>query len=135
MKKQPTRRARDAKPAHYKPLNGGKWITKERRLALYMRDDFTCLYCGTRLKDGPPANLTLDHLVPRTAKQTNNKSDNLITACRSCNSSRQDRPWADYATGGARERISFQRHLHVNLELAKAIIAGTAGHEAVEALR
>jgi len=103
------------------------WITKERRLAIYIRDNFTCAYCGTSLKNSEPANVTLDHLVPRNPLVAHgsggNESTNLVTACRSCNSSRQDKPWMDYATGGAVDRIETLRYQFVNVELAKSIIS------------
>lgn len=117
------------------------WITKERRLALYIRDEFTCCYCGQNLKNSPASDVTLDHLVPRNPKVAHgnggNESTNLITACRSCNSSRQDRPWASYATGGARDRIEQLRYASLNIELAKKIINGTIAEEVadVESLR
>jgi 5-methylcytosine-specific restriction endonuclease McrA len=113
--------------------NGGKWIRPEKRLAIYIRDDFQCCYCGASLKNAEPCNVTLDHLVCRVYGGSNDAT-NLITACKSCNSSRQDKPWVDYATGGARDRIETRRHQPLNLALAKAIINGTAG-DAVEELR
>lgn len=114
--------------------NGSKWIRKEKRLALYIRDGFACAYCGRDLRSAEPDEVTLDHLLPRQAGGSNEAS-NIITACRPCNSSRQDRPWIDYATGGARDRIEQLRHAPLNLRLAKAILDGTAGDPRVEALR
>ncbi|MFZ2447834.1 MAG: HNH endonuclease [Syntrophobacteraceae bacterium] len=43
-----------------------------------------CFYCGSRL------NLAVDHLIPRI-KGGSDESDNLIWACRKCNSSKQGR--------------------------------------------
>ncbi len=101
----------------------GQWIRREKRLALYLRDEFTCLYCGRNLKTAAPADITLDHLLPRHFGGTNDPT-NLVTACRSCNCSRQDRPWVDFAPGGARERIEQRRQEPLNLTLAKALISG-----------
>jgi 5-methylcytosine-specific restriction endonuclease McrA len=42
---------------------GSKWITKKRRLAIYLRDRFACQYCGQDLHDATPRQVTLDHLV------------------------------------------------------------------------
>ena len=117
------------------------WITKERRLAIYIRDEFTCCYCGKNLKNADPADVTLDHLVPRNPLVAHgnggNESTNLICACRSCNSSRQDRPWMDFAPGGAVERIETRRYQPVNVELAKSLISGKIAQLTadVEALR
>lgn len=67
---------------------GSKWIRRERRLAIYIRDGFACAYCGATLEDG--ATLTLDHIIPHS-NGGSTQSDNLITACRKCNSARGDR--------------------------------------------
>lgn len=112
----------------------GQWIRSDARLAIYIRDGFACAYCGRDLRNAAPADVTLDHLLPRSAGGTNDAT-NLVTACRSCNSSRQDKPWIDYATGGARDRIEQLRHRPLNIELAKALIAGTAGDPEIEAAR
>lgn len=114
--------------------NGSKWIRPEKRLAIYIRDGFQCAYCGRDLKDAEPAEVNLDHLLPRCAGG-GNEATNLITSCRSCNCSRQDKPWMDYATGGAVDRIEQLRHRELNVKLAKAIIAGEAGDPEIEALR
>jgi hypothetical protein len=117
-----------------KAWNGGKWIRPEKRLAIYIRDGFQCAYCGRDLREAAPADVTLDHLNCRTHGGSN-EATNLITACKSCNSSRGAREdWAEYATGGGVERIQWLRHQPLNIPLAKAIIAGVANDE-VEAVR
>lgn len=108
--------------------NGSKWIRKDRRLAIYLRDGFTCQYCGVDLHHASPFDVTLDHLDPRS-NGGGHETRNLVTACRSCNSSRQDKPWREYATGGAIDRIVVQRELSIKETriLAKALIAGRTG--------
>ena len=74
---------------------GSKWITKTKRWAIYFRDNCSCVYCGRSLKDG--AILTLDHIVPCEALPVpDNKHTNLVTACLSCNSSKNDKSLNDY---------------------------------------
>jgi 5-methylcytosine-specific restriction endonuclease McrA len=115
------------------------WITPTRRLALYIRDEFTCCYCGRNMKNDEPNFVTLDHLVPRNPLVAHgggdNSNENLVTACKSCNSSRQDKPWMDYATGGAIDRINTRRYQAVNTKLAKSLLDGTAGDPETENLR
>jgi len=112
----------------------GQWITKHKRLAIYIRDGFGCVYCGRSLRDATPSDVTLDHLLARSAGGDND-ARNLVTACKSCNSSRQDRPWADFAPGGARDRILTLIARPLNIPLAKAIIDGSAGDAQTEAAR
>ena len=67
--------------------NGSKWIRPDKRLAIYMRDGFTCAYCGSSgVRDRVP--LTLDHLQPRELGGTN-EATNLVCACRDCNTNRR----------------------------------------------
>lgn len=66
---------------------GSKWIRPVKRLAIYLRDDCRCAYCGRDASMG--AVLTLDHITACELGGTN-EATNLITACRSCNSSKQD---------------------------------------------
>lgn len=115
-------------------MNGGSWIRSEKRLAIYIRDGFTCAYCGRDLRNASPRDVTLDHLLPRSAGGTN-EATNLITACLHCNSQRGNKAYADYAPGGALDRIEQNRHMPLNIELAKALIADKAGDPAAEAAR
>lgn len=94
-----------------------KWITPMLRLAIYHRDGFRCVYCRKpRLKNYSGENLSLDHVVPRSAGGTDDPT-NLVTCCRSCNSSRQRRPH------GANVMRRLQRHLDkpLNLEVGKVL--------------
>ena len=115
--------------------NGGsKWIRPERRLAIYLRDRFTCLYCLRDLHDADPRDVTLDHIKCGHFAGNHHES-NLVTACRSCNSSRQDTPLARFAGPETVKHIrrNLKRSLAPYKKLAKAIIAGRTGDAAVEA--
>lgn len=72
-------------------LKSGSWIRQEKRLAIYLRDRFLCVYCLRDLHDADPFDITLDHIKTRS-NGGHNDANNLITACRSCNSARQDQP-------------------------------------------
>ena len=56
---------------------GGHWIRTDSRWAIYLRDDWTCAWCGQKPE---PEDRTLDHLYGRF-----NSPHNLVLACRSCN--------------------------------------------------
>lgn len=113
---------------------GKKWIRNERRLAIYLRDEFTCAYCGANLHHAKPGGIALDHLICRS-QGGSNKNSNLVTVCSLCNSKRGDTPWQKYATGGARARIRKLIKRAVPLALAKAILKGEAADPRSEAER
>lgn len=103
----------------------GQWIRREKRLALYLRDEFTCQYCGRNLHDAAPADITLDHLQARAAGGNNGES-NLVTACRACNCARQDKPlyrWIADAAHRAKIRAQARRSISRHLVLARDLIA------------
>ena len=49
------------------------------RREVFLRDNFTCQYCGTRSRE-----LTLDHVVPRQ-RGGKHTWENLVSACSACN--------------------------------------------------
>lgn len=55
---------------------------KFNRMNLFIRDDFSCQYCGSKL---PPRDLTFDHVVPR-ASGGRTSWENIVAACVGCNS-------------------------------------------------
>ena len=112
-----------------RPGRSSKWIQPVVRLAIYIRDKFTCQYCGRDLRNALPHEMGLDHLqcqhhnktgVLRNGKSLHDPS-NLITVCRACNSTRKLTPWRKFATGGAIERIEKAIRRKLNIEQAKAL--------------
>jgi 5-methylcytosine-specific restriction endonuclease McrA len=106
-----------------RPGRSSKWCPKAKRLAIYIRDGFSCAYCGTDLRDAAPYQISLDHLIPREAGGTH-EATNLVTACFRCNSARQSKPWHRFATAGAVRRIKQLRRRVPNLDLARSILRG-----------
>ena len=49
------------------------------RANLFLRDEFTCQYCGCKGKD-----LTFDHVVPKS-RGGKTRWDNVVAACQTCN--------------------------------------------------
>lgn len=110
---------------------GSKWIRPEKRVAIYLRDGLCCAYCGATQESG--ALLTLDHVLACELGGTN-EATNLVTACLSCNSSKQDcttREWfvilrdrgIDTDLVGPRIRRQVRRDLAPFMNQARAIIA------------
>ena len=104
-------------------VNGSKWIRPEKRLAIYLRDGFCCAYCNKDLHRESSFQITLDHLQPRS-HGGNNEHTNLVTACRRCNSKRQDTDIFLFADGEALVRISTTVRRKLPMELAKSFVVG-----------
>lgn len=118
---------------------GMNWITRKRRLAIYIADQFRCFWCNRDLRERQPGEITLDHLITRAAGGSN-KSENLVTACRPCNSGRGDatladwhrqlytrrnagrRPHRDIVEKAVERTLDYARERVLNLELAEALI-------------
>jgi len=52
---------------------------KLSRREVFLRDDYTCQYCGIHTRD-----LTLDHVMPKS-RGGKHTWENLVSACRTCN--------------------------------------------------
>ncbi|WP_456455398.1 HNH endonuclease [Thermovibrio sp.] len=57
------------------------------RRAIFIRDNFTCAYCGKALKD---SEATVDHVVPKS-RGGKWEWENLITCCKDCNQRKGNR--------------------------------------------
>lgn len=76
-------------------LHGPDWSpamvvrARNRNLRVLERDKWECVYCGQPLGWGHPSveNPQIDHVVPR-ARGGGNGIDNLVAACRACNSAK-----------------------------------------------
>ena len=114
------KRAADSRRA-YK----GVCIRSDLRLAIYLRDRFTCVYCLADLHGAHPTDITLDH-VACESDGGGNGPENLVTACRHCNCARQDKPLNRFAGPETRAHIrrNTARKISRYRRLAKAIIAG-----------
>jgi 5-methylcytosine-specific restriction endonuclease McrA len=101
-------------------------LRKDLRLAIYLRDSFRCVYCCEDLHGANPQDITLDH-VHAASDGGSNEPSNLVTACRRCNCSRQDKPLARFAGPETRKDIRrlTARAIGRYRRLAKSIIAGT----------
>jgi 5-methylcytosine-specific restriction endonuclease McrA len=97
------------------------WITRVMRLAIYMRDRFTCVYCCRDLHAAEPFTITLDHIKPRNAGGKHTPK-NLVTACRSCNSSKKHH--RDWINKRQQKRVDRQIAKPLPMLAAERIIFG-----------
>jgi len=105
----------------------GVQIRPDLRLAIYLRDRLTCVYCLRDLHGAHPHDLTLDHLVPDSEGGSNDPA-NLVTACRTCNCSRRDTPLRRWTSAAVRAHVrrNTRRAIAPYRRLAKSILAGEA---------
>ena len=116
-------RIKDKKTGKIK--NNGCRVRKDLRLAIYLRDEFTCVYCGENLHHADPNDVTLDHLTCQVDGGTN-EPKNLVTACRHCNCTRRDQRWTTFASTESKKiiRRNVRRSIKNHRKLAKEIIEG-----------
>lgn len=114
--------------------NGGKWLYPVTRLAIYLRDLFTCVYCLANLATVPANMRSVDHIVA-VADGGTNDATNLATCCKRCNDRKQAKSARQFvfelyhndvdALVAAHERLNRIATTPVNRALARAIINGT----------
>ena len=80
----------------------GAWIRTSTRIAIYARDGYRCGCCGELVAT---EDLTLDHVIPRSAGGSN-AAGNLYCCCRSCNCSRQALSLRAYAGALVARRVA-----------------------------
>lgn len=119
---------------------GSKWIRPEKRLAIYLRDGFRCAYCGCELHEASRGEVTLDHVKP-FSKGGSNEAANFVTACRSCNSARQDKALRTFVREAGLDlaevvnRVDRQRRrsLDRHISAAKALLDARDNADAMRA--
>jgi 5-methylcytosine-specific restriction endonuclease McrA len=89
------------RPNRAEKSQGMNWISQHKRLAIYLRDGLACCYCGAKVTEG--TKLTLDHVVPYSEGGVLVDQKNLVTACHTCNSRRQNKPVSEYVQIIAKE--------------------------------
>lgn len=90
---------------------GMDWIRLPKRLAIYHRDGFDCIWCRTVFPiDELGYGLQLDHVYFGAG----NKASDLVTSCPNCNSAKQQMPlvkWLEKVsleTGEAVQDIAYR---------------------------
>ncbi len=83
------------------------------RKNIMLRDHNTCQYCGRVFT---PADLTLDHIVPRSLGG-DSTWDNLVASCRSCNNRKGDRSPEEVGMRLLKRPQGY--NLHVNRQIIR----------------
>jgi hypothetical protein len=102
------------------------WLRQEKRLAIYIRDNFICQHCQLDLKvhvkEGSGLRIELDHLVPHS-HGGGNEATNLVTSCNKCNLDRSDKSLYVFHSPEYAASLVAQAQLPLNIPLAKQILA------------
>lgn len=82
-----------------------RFMWEQLRAQVSLRDDDICAYCGVECTGipGDDKQFTVDHVVPRIAGGKN-ELDNLVTACRLCNSYKGTMPIEKFKARSAKRR-------------------------------
>ena len=75
-----------------------------------------CAYCGQKYA---PRSLTLDHVTPRRGQSAYDRRDNLVLACKRCNTAKADKPFLMYLLA---ERSRAVRLLRYGTHLSEGIL-------------
>ncbi len=95
--KRRSRRPRRGNPDGHIPQHSSVSTSREayaetRRWLLALHGP-TCAYCGV---ESNPRNITLDHVTPRKGQTAYDRRDNLVLACKRCNTAKADKPFLMY---------------------------------------
>ena len=76
----------------------------------------TCAYCGV---ESNPRNITLDHVAPRRGQTAYDRRDNLVLACKRCNTAKADKPFLMYLLA---QRVRATNLARFGQHLSEAIL-------------
>lgn len=117
---------------------GSNWIRRPKRIAIYLRDGWRCVWCGHKGGTHKSPGLSLDHLIPRGARGGTNHHRNLVTSCLDCNRTKGHmtlRQWANHLGSDGDVQImrvvERARKAPLDMVRAKKIVAkrkGTFSH-------
>jgi len=105
------------------------YVTKQKRLAIYKRDQFSCLFCGVGIKRDVSI-LSLDHLQARSKNGNHSSAKNLVCSCRECNNAKANKTLSQFAREiglhpkQLKRRIKKQTNTPINIKAARKAING-----------
>jgi len=107
------RRHQERRRRQLSAINQKTKLTKEVRDSVFEAGDWRCHYCDVRVKKTKKlcrTTATIDHIVA-VANGGDNRMDNLITACLSCNSRKNAKPYAEYMASIGRLPLATEQGL------------------------
>lgn len=100
------------------------------RLAIFKRDDFTCVYCGyVGISFGQEvgADLHVDHVVP-VSRGGSSDPENLVCSCAKCNTSKKDKTPSEWARNPAGNAPRRKCTPHMDAETPHMDVKNPAGN-------
>lgn len=107
-------------PAVIRLINFHKLPNRTQKLSkknIIIRDKYTCAYCKGIFSE---KTLTLDHIIPKS-RGGSSKWDNLVAACKRCNSKKADRTPEEAGFPSIKKptRMSIHTHNAILINLAE----------------
>jgi 5-methylcytosine-specific restriction endonuclease McrA len=122
--------------SHHTSVPTGPKAYAETRRWLLARHGPVCAYCGVTWA---PRSLTLDHVTPRRGQSAFDRRDNLVLACKRCNTAKADKPFLVYLLAQkarATNLLRYGEHLSEGiLDLLRHLAGGPAGAVARDVAR
>ena len=114
--------------SHHTSVPTGPKAYAETRRWLVARHGPVCAYCGVTW---PERTLTLDHVTPRRGQSAFDRRDNLVLACKRCNTAKADKPFLVYLLAQKSRAVNLLRYgEHLSdgiLDLLRQLAGGSAG--------
>ena len=114
--------------SHHTSVPTGPKAYAETRRWLVARHGPICAYCGVTW---PERTLTLDHVTPRRGQSAFDRRDNLVLACKRCNTAKADKPFLVYLLAQKSRAVNLLRYgEHLSdgiLDLLRQLAGGSAG--------
>lgn len=105
--RRPRRGRPDAHIPQHSSVSTSREAYAETRRWLLAQHGPTCAYCGV---ESSPRNITLDHVTPRKGQTAYDRRDNLVLACKRCNSAKADKPFLMYLLAQRVRAINLARY-------------------------
>lgn len=95
-----------------------KEIKRLRRLAIFKRDEYRCVFCECEVVVGKYATnmATIDHLWPQSMSKSCDSQNNMTTACFTCNQKKGNMRWYEFAEKVGLSKDSLQHRINARKE-------------------
>jgi len=114
-RKRPSRRGGGGGHEQHTSVPTGRAAYAETRRWLLATHGPVCAYCGSTF---PARTMTLDHVTPRRGQSAFDRRDNLVLACKTCNSRKADKSFLAWVLGSktrARHLYLYGQHLSAGI--------------------